>query len=188
MGYEDLLNALRRDGEKQSGLIRQEAEAEAVRLREEAAAGRAWFRQKFEQEQARVIAAECSAILAEAERTARRIRLAEAGKEAERLYRLALRILPRLRERDYPKMFSRLAAELPPAPWETVRVNPADAEIAGYLFPAARIEPDTAVCGGMEALAEGGRIQVINTLEKRLERGWPDLLPDLLEEAERCVN
>ena len=96
---------------------------------------------------------------------------------------LALRLLPRLRERDYPRIFSRLAAELPPIEWETVRVNPADAEIAGYLFPRARIVPDTAICGGMEALAEGGRIQVINTLEKRLERGWPELLPVLIEEV-----
>ena len=188
MGYEELLNALRRDGEKQTGLIRQEAEAEAARLREEAAAGRARLREEFEQEQARAIATECSAILAEGERTARRIRLAEAGKQADRLYLLALRVLPRLRERDYHRMFSRLAADLPPAPWETIRVNPCDAEIAGDIFPAARIETDATICGGMEALADGGGIQVINTLEKRLERGWPEMLPDLLGEAERCTD
>jgi V/A-type H+-transporting ATPase subunit E len=188
VGYEDLLAALRREGENKSGLIRQEAEAEAARLREEAAAGRVRLREGFEQEQARAIAAECGAILAEAERTARRIRLAEAGKRAERLYRLALGLLPHLRERDYPGMFSRLAAELPPAAWETVRVNPADGELAGYLFPTALIEPDPAISGGMEALAGGGRIRVVNTLEKRLERGWPELLPDLLGEAERCVS
>jgi V/A-type H+-transporting ATPase subunit E len=40
----------------------------------------------------------------------------------------------------------------------------------------------------MEALADEGRIRVINTLEKRLERGWPELLPVLIEETEQCVN
>lgn len=85
-------------------------------------------------------------------------------------------------------MFNRLAAELPPAAWETVRVNPTDGELAGHLFPTALIEPDPAISGGMEALAEEGRIRVVNTLEKRLERGWPELFPDLLGEAERCVS
>ena len=188
MGYEELLSALRSEGEIKAGQIRQEAEAEAVRLREEAAAVLVRLREESEQEQARVIAAECGAILAEAERTARRIRLAHAERQTVRLYDLALRLLPRLREPDSAGMFGRLAMELPPAPWDTVRVNPADAEIAGDLFTGARIEPDPAICGGMEALAEEGRIQVVNTLEKRLERGWPDLLPDLLGEAERCEN
>jgi len=85
-------------------------------------------------------------------------------------------------------VFSRLAAELPPIAWETLRVNPADAEVATRLFPRARIVPDSAICGGMEALAEEGRIRVINTLEKRLERVWPELLPALIEETEQCVK
>jgi len=184
VGTEELLAALRSEGERKAGVIRLEAGAEAARLKDEAAARLARLKEELQQEQARVMAAEESAILAEAERTVRRARLAEAEKLAERLYALALRLLRRLRESDYPKTFSRLAAELPPTEWETIRVNPADAEIAGYLFPKARIVPDTAICGGMEALAAGGRIQVINTLEKRLERGWPELLPVLLEEIE----
>jgi V/A-type H+-transporting ATPase subunit E len=32
----------------------------------------------------------------------------------------------------------------------------------------------------MEVIAEGGRVRVDNTLEKRLERAWPELLPRLL--------
>lgn len=183
MGFEELLASLRSEGEKKTGLIRRKAEAESARMKDEAAARLARLREELQQEQARVVAEEESTILAEAERTARQIRLAEVEKLAERLYALALRLLPRLREQDYPRIFSRLAAELPPIEWDTVRVNPADAEIAGYLFPRARIVPDTAVCGGMEASAEEGRIQVINTLEKRLERGWPELLPVIIEEV-----
>ena len=184
MGVEELLTALRSEGEKRAGVIRQEAEAEAARLKDEAAAGLVRLKEEFQREQAKVIAAAERDILAEAECTARRIRLVGTEKLAERLYDLALRLLPRLREKDYPKLFSCLVAELPSAEWESIRVNPADAEIAGYFFPKARIVPDAAISGGMEALAAGERVRVINTLEKRLERGWPELLPVLLEEIE----
>ena len=184
MGVEDLLTALRSEGERQAGVIRQEAEAEAARLKDEAAARLDRLKEEFQREQVKVITAAESDILAEAERTARKIQLVGTEKLAERLYDLALRLLPRLREKDYPKIFSRLVAELPPAEWESIRINPADAKIAGYLFPKARIEPDVGICGGMEALAVEGRVQVVNTLEKRLERAWPELLPVLLEEIE----
>ena len=188
MGSEELLAALRGEGEKMAGVIRQEADAEAARLKDEAADRLARLREQFEQEQARAISAENSAILAEAERTARRTQLAGDERLAERLYNLALRLLPLLRDKDYTGIFDRLAAELPPLEWETVLVNPADAEIAGHLFPGADIVSESAICGGMEAVAEGGRIKVINTLKKRLERGWPELLPLLIEETKRCVN
>ena len=188
MGSEELLAALRSEAEEKTRIMRQEAAAEAARLKGEAAAGLARLREQFQQEQARTIAAQESAILAEAERTARRARLAAAEKLAEKLYELARKLLPHLREKDYPGIFSLLAAELPPIGWETLRVNPTDAEIAADLFPRARIVPDTAICGGMEALAEEGRIRIINTLEKRLERVWPELLPALIEETEQCVN
>lgn len=188
MGSEELLAALRGEAEDKARIIRQEAAAEAALLKDEATSRLARLREKFLQEQARTIAAENSAILAEAERTARRTRLAAAEKLAEKLYELAQGLLPLLRGNDYPGIFSRLAAELPLIEWEALRVNPADAEIAAHLFPKARIVPDTAICGGMEALAEEGRIQVINTLGKRLERGWPELLPLLIEETEQCVN
>lgn len=188
MGSEELLAALRSEAEEKSRIIRQEGVAEAARLKDDAAVRLARLREKFQQEQVRTIAAENGAILAEAERTARRTRLAAAENLAEKLYDLAHGLLPRLREKDYPGIFSRLAAELPLIEWETLRVNPADAEIAARLFPKARIVPDTAICGGMEALAEEGRIRIINTLEKRLERAWPELLPVLIEETEQCVN
>jgi V/A-type H+/Na+-transporting ATPase subunit E len=188
MGSEELLAALRSEAEEKTRIIRQEAAAETARLKAEAAAGLARLGEKLLQEQARTIAAEESAILAEAERSARRTRLAAAEKLAEKLYELARKLLPRLREKEYPRIFSLLAAELPPIEWQTLRVNPADAERAADLFPRALIVPDSAICGGMEALADEGRIRVINTLEKRLERGWPELLPVLIEETEQCVN
>ena len=188
MGFEELLTALRSEGDEKRRIVRQEGAAEAARLKDEAAARLARLGEKFQQEQARTIAAQASAILSEAERSARRTRLAAAEMLAQKLYQLARGLLPCLRVKDYPRIFGLLAAELPPIEWETLRVNPADAGIATDLFPRARIVPDTAICGGMEALAEEGRIRVINTLEKRLERVWPELLPVLIEETEQCVN
>lgn len=188
MGSEELLAALRSEAEEKTRIIKLDADAEAARLKDEAAARLARLGVTFQQEQARTIAAENSAILAEAGRTARRTRLAAAEKLAERLYKLAHGLLPRLRGQDYPRVFNRLAAELPPLQWEALRVNPMDAELAAHLFPTAEIVPDTAISGGMEALADGGRIRIINTLEKRLERGWPELLPVLIEETTQCVN
>ena len=188
MGSEHLLTALRKEGEKKVAVIRQEAAAEADRLKAETVARLARLGEKLFQEQARSIAVEEGAILAEGERTARRIWLATVENLAERLFNLAQGLLPSLRGKDYPEIFSLLVAELSPIEWETVQVNPDDAEIAAHHFPSARIVPDTSITGGMAVMAEGGRIEIINTLEKRLERGWPELLPVLIKEAEQCVN
>jgi V/A-type H+-transporting ATPase subunit E len=184
VGTGELLAALRREGERKAAAIRQAAEAETARLQEESAARLALLQEEFRQKQEKAKEAATSAILAEAERAAQRIQLAAAENLAERLHALARQLLPRLRAGDYPAIFSRLASELPVAEWETLRVNPADADLAGALFPGARIETDAAICGGLEALAAGGRVQVVNTLEKRLERSWPELLPVLLREID----
>jgi V/A-type H+-transporting ATPase subunit E len=184
VGTGELQAALRREGERKAAAIRQVAETEAARLQEEYAARYALLEEECRQKQEKAIAAEESGILAEAERAARRVRLAAAENLAERLHALARRLLPRLRTGDYPVIFARLAGELPAAEWETLRVNPADANLAGALFPGAQIETDAAICGGLEALAAGGRVQVVNTLEKRLERRWPELLPVLLREID----
>jgi V/A-type H+/Na+-transporting ATPase subunit E len=184
VGTAELLAALRSEGERKAGLIREQADADAARLRAEAEAGLCRLREEARREQERAGAAAGAAILAQAEREARLLRLAAQERLAERLHGVARRLTCRLRGDDYPAVFARLAAELPPVPWEEVRVNPADAELAATLFPGARIAPDDAICGGLVASAEGGRMEVINTLETRLERGWPELLPTLLEEVE----
>lgn len=75
-----------------------------------------------------------------------------------------------------------MAAELPLLSWKTVRVNPEDSEIAGRHFPGAEIITDAAVSGGMDTMSGDGKIRVINTLEKRLERAWEDIATDLLKE------
>jgi V/A-type H+-transporting ATPase subunit E len=186
VGTEELLAALRSEGERRAASIRDEAEAAAARLKGEAAASLAALSERYGREQARTVEAEEGAILAEAERAARRARLEGAQRVAGRLFQLALGLLPSLRSGENRALLARLAGELPPFEWETVRVNPADLEQAAALFAGARIVPDPGISGGLETVAQQGRTRVVNTLEKRLERGWPELLPLLLKEVENC--
>ncbi|KAF0216104.1 MAG: V-type H+-transporting ATPase subunit [Geobacteraceae bacterium] len=183
MGYQELIEALRREGEEKAGAIRREAEAEAERTRSEAEAGLALLREEHAKRQAVAVAEKSREILAEAESKGRLIRLAAESVLAERLYELARRSLRLLREQGYEALFAALAEELPPVKWETVRVNPADEEPAGRHFPAAEIVTDNALTGGMEVSGEGGRLCIVNTLEKRLERGWPEILPGLFRDV-----
>lgn len=187
MGSEELLAALRHEGEKKVALIREEAEAAAARLRSEAAARLAQLREESAQKQAGAVRAEQRAAAVEAGHAARDILLAAEQRLAQRLFTLALTLLPRIRDAEYPAFFARLAGELPSREWETLQVNPADLELAAILFARARTVPDPAISGGMDALAQGGRLRVINTLEKRLERGWTELLPLILEEVEKSA-
>lgn len=181
MGAEELLAALREEGERKARAVREKAGDTGARLRDEAALRLAQLRDGYARQQTAAIEVEERTILAEAGRAARRIRLAGAELLAERLLGVAHTLLPGLGAED-PELFGRLAGELPPRTWETLRVNPADLAHAQALFPLARIETDPGISGGMEAWAPGRELQVVNTLEKRLERAWPELLPLLLEE------
>jgi V/A-type H+-transporting ATPase subunit E len=63
-------------------------------------------------------------------------------------------------------------------------VSPQDLALARLHFPGAEIQGDPAIGGGFAATGDGGSYQVVNTLERRLERVWPLVLPLLLREAE----
>ncbi len=180
MGAAELIDALRREGEEKVRVIRRQAEEEAERLRDAAAARLDKLREDYRKDQTAAIAAMERGILAEAERKARQITLLAEMELAERLLDLARRLLPILRTGDYACTFSFLAAELPPSAWETVRVNPADAEMAASAFAGAEVVPDENITGGMDVQTEGGRVRVVNTLNKRLERGWPGLVAELM--------
>lgn len=185
MGRRQLIEALRKEGEEKCAAIRREAEAEAERVRSAAEAEIGRLREKFARRQAEACAAETAAILAEAASRGRLIRLAADNALVERLYELACRSLPQVREEGYGELFAALAEELPSRRWERVRVNPADEGMARDRFPAAAVVADAAVSGGLEAIGEGEWLRVINTLEKRLERGWPEMLPELVRDVYR---
>jgi V/A-type H+-transporting ATPase subunit E len=48
------------------------------------------------------------------------------------------------------------------------------------MFPDAEVIADESISGGLDAATAGGRIRVVNTFEKRLERAWPILLPEMI--------
>ncbi len=188
MGYRELIEALHREAEERIGQFRREAAAEASRAREEAAAGLERMRQEISGRQAAAVREATRDILAGAERRARHMRLADLRDLSDRLLRLAVSLIAGLRETGYEELFSALVRELPAHRWETIKVNPGDVEIARRHFPVAKIVAEPGICGGMEVYGEAGRICIVNTLEKRLERGWAELLPDLVAAVYREIG
>jgi len=115
-------------------------------------------------------------------------RLWQARAEAElaaRLYELAQGELPWLRSHGGENLLAGLAAELPREEWSLIRVNAEDTNTARALFPTARIEAGHDLTGGLIAVTGDNRITVDNSLETRLKRAWPRLLPELLQALER---
>ena len=106
---------------------------------------------------------------------------------ADRLYGLAQSSLPALRNVGYRDMFVSFAQELPRFAWKTIRVNPGDGALAREQFPGAEVQFDKTITGGLEAISDGGEVRVVNTFEKRLERTWEEMLPEIMKEVkERC--
>lgn len=182
MGQRELLAALRREAEEQASALRRTAETEADRAQADAARRIDELRAGHEERSTMLCSDRQRDILAEAERNAALVRLQVEHELARRLRERAGVLLKRLRDNDYHALFRRLAAELPDATWATVRVNPADTALAAALFPTAVIEADGAIRGGLEASSADGELTVINTLEARLERAWPELLPRIVTE------
>lgn len=185
MGYRELVEALRVEGEEKAAALRRNAEEEEGRLKEEAAKRLRLLREEYARRTDGARAAAAREVLAVAERKARLLRLAAQEALAERLLRVARDSLSLVRERGGDELFASLARELPPIVWEEVRVNPADEESARRFFPGAEVVTDDAIAGGMEVVGEEGGLRVVNTLEKRLERGWPELLPLLAADIYR---
>ena len=185
MGHLELIESLRREGSERLAALREGAEIEASRLEAETAARIGALHELYAGRRRAAVAAKEEAVLSEARRRESLIGLEADNLLASRLYRLARGALPKLGREGGAGLFEALAAELFNCRWETVRVNPADEELARLAFPDARIEGDDSLSGGLEASAEGGRVRVDNTLEKRLERAWPELLPVMLDAVER---
>ncbi|KAB0664285.1 hypothetical protein F6V25_14045 [Oryzomonas japonica] len=175
MGYHELVASLRREGEERVAAIRLAAATEADRIRGDAALELQALRESYARRRADAVAAAAGKLAAEGRRRAERIRLHAESSLAERLYAVARASLPELRDEEYATHFASLVGELLPCAWETVWVNPADVALARRHFPGARIEPDSAISGGLRVAGEGGRLTIDNTFEKRLERCWPEL-------------
>ena len=182
MTYEALITELRRQGEAEKRAIWQVVEEEAAAYRRNAA--QRWASEQDAAEEERREAAEARAreIRLAAEQEGRRLKGQAEMALAERLYHLARRVMPVMQDEVRGEMFVRLARELPDRPWERVHVNPSDLAWAREFFPRAEVVAGGDITGGVEALDRQGGLRVINTLEKRLERGWPMILPAIFAE------
>lgn len=103
-------------------------------------------------------------------------------KLSERLYALTAAMLAQIRQHDYETIFTGLVREAPAISWEEIQVNPLDKELAMSLFPGADIKTEPSIIGGYCGCSEGGAYRVVNTLESRLKKGWPVILPRIVQE------
>jgi len=182
MNCEELIGSLWQDAEKKIGAILRETEEEEERITKEALLRISRSREDSQLRCSSAARKRKEETVAEAEKRARLINIAEDLRLAERLYRISQASLLKLRDRDYQGSFRIMAEELPPLHWKAVRVNPEDAVIAQEHFSGAGIIVDNSISGGMDVMTDDGKIRVVNTLEKRLERAWGDILPRILKE------
>jgi vacuolar-type H+-ATPase subunit E/Vma4 len=182
MGCKELIGSLRAAGDEKLKAIRTEAEQEAVRIRTDAARRIEALQEERTRKHAAEAAKQSEALMAEANRTVRAIGLRAERALAERLYGVALASLPTLRNVGYRDVFTGFARELPQFTWKTVRVNPKDVTLAHEQFPEAEVLAEPSIIGGLEATSDGDRVRVVNTFEKRLERMWEEILPDIMKE------
>lgn len=188
MGYRELIEALRSEGEEKIRAVRQEAGAEAEALRTKAAKEIERIRAEHHRQQSKTVADLSGEALAEAAARARAIRLRAEQELSGRMVRLARASLAQLRDDRYAKTFAALVRELPQHLWVVARVNPADVDMAKTRFPGAEIVPDSTITGGLEVSDREGRIRVVNTFETRLERSWPEILPGLVRKLEKDIE
>ena len=182
MGQQELEAALRRDGENQARAIWQSAEAEAEQLRHDTAQALNLQRESAAARREVEIAALHEAALARARKQAQNRRLTAENHLAQRLKNLATGLLEELSLAGGEQLFNDLAAELPAYPWQRIKVHRRDQALARTTFPAAEVLASEGISAGLEVQSDDGRIQIINTLEKRLEHLWSELLPELLKE------
>jgi len=183
MGCKELIGSLRAAGDEKLKAILVEAEQEAERIRADTARRIETLQEQHAMKHAAEAAKLSESLMAEANRTVRAIGLRTERDLAERLYAAARASLHTLRNAGYRDVFTGFARELPRFTWKTVRVNPGDVALAREQFPGADVLAEPGIIGGLEAESEGDHVRVVNTFEKRLERMWEEMLPDIMKEV-----
>jgi V/A-type H+-transporting ATPase subunit E len=188
MSSKELIESLRRSGDEKIRLLRQEAEQEAGAVRTTATARIEGLRKRYADQLSAATGEETIRALAEAANRARALKLAAEKVLSERLLSSSRAALQQLRGATYPAIFEKMVLELPSLAWNLVRVHPADVNLARKYFPEAEIVPVETITGGIDVTIRDGTIRVINTLEKRLERAWNELLPPMVKDAYREIS
>ena len=188
MGVDELIASLRGHHQQQIAEIWQEAEARAAVLQKKTDDDIGAIRADFENRLAAASTSEEEAIQRQLRDRKRQLLLQAEQRLAARLKKQAEQLLDRLRDGEYDRVFKELVAELPERKWEKVRVNPADVDLAQTCLPPVPVEPDTTITGGLVVAADREAVQVDNTFEKRLEKIWPVLLPEMVGEIYRRMR
>lgn len=179
MGYKELIEAIREEGERRMREIWAEAEARAEEIRREAGLKIDTIRKGYDERFNAEIEKIKGLSIRNAEREASGIRLKAEEDLSRRLFMIAMSLLPILRGEGYDEVFHALVKEIPNSEWVTVRVNPDDTMLARSHFPEAEVIGDPSITGGFVVMNRNGNT-IINTFEKRLERLWPEILPEIL--------
>lgn len=182
MSQEELISSLLREADEKIAEIRDSSRAEIDEIRAETSKRLDKLKDEYLRRATVSSVTHERAILFETERKGAFLRLSAENALAERLRSLALSNLQSLRDGRYPAVFSTLVKELPAHNWKEVKVNSRDVQLAREHFPEAEIISDDSISGGLEVNAGAGAIRVINTFEKRLERGFDDLLPFMIRD------
>lgn len=179
MSHELLIEDLRQKAEEKTRAIWQEAETKVEKFRAEILRSLEQKKSQYDREQNLACEVLSKSLLTDAENKARKICTEAERVLADRLYALARELLKQLRGQGYEELFAALIEELPPHQWEDVRVNPADVSLAKRFFPQLQIVAEEDIIGGFEVIGDQGGVHIVNTLEKRLERAWPTIVPKL---------
>lgn len=180
MDGEELLSSLQRDADTKIRAIWTETEAEAARLQAEQAAATAALLSACREQTSGDIKRRKEDVIARAQQEAARLRRAAEQDLAARLLPLAQKSLYAIGDSDAGDLIEGLSREVPSLSWEQVRVNPRDEERARGLFSGAVIVADDRIAGGLDATTADTSIRVVNTLEKRLQNAWEEILPELM--------
>jgi vacuolar-type H+-ATPase subunit E/Vma4 len=185
LGLDELINTLKKNEQKQIGDIWQTAESEAGTIRTQVAEAIADITKIHAEQLESACQKSMRAIFSETEIKTREKKLFAYQALDQALRNAAVKQLAALREQNYEKVFANLVSELPERQWGKIVVNPADLELSAKFFNENSIKADPAVSGGLVALTADGKIIVDNTFEKRLERKWLHILPQLIAELEK---
>jgi vacuolar-type H+-ATPase subunit E/Vma4 len=188
MAESELRTALQREGEAQIRDIWQQSEAAVASRRREIEAELARLRAETDRRLQAEISTLRNNMHFDAQTRAMKHRLHAETVLEERLLLLANQRLPGLASADRAALWKALCAELPSAEWAVCRIHPADSKSAACDFPAAEIEDDEALGGGLIVTTADDMIRIDNSLKCRLMRAWPDLLPKLLGELREQVD
>jgi vacuolar-type H+-ATPase subunit E/Vma4 len=183
MSCRELIDSLKKAAEERNRQIWKDAEAEAARVRSEAANKLDSLRAETAGTQSAMARTLLAQSISQAQNRARIIRLSAEKEVSARLYAAALSSLPALRKRSYDAVFMKLARELPQLDWQSVRVHPDDVPLARKLFPSVEIVADASITGGLDVSTLDGAIRIVNTFEKRLERAWGEIQPALIRDV-----